>query len=47
MCRDAGLAYAYDCVLTAEPAKRAAPAAGLAFVAWLVGIVEIWTTGAL
>ena len=47
MGRDAGLAHAHHRMLAAEAADGRAAAAGLAFVAGLVGVVEIGATGAL
>ena len=44
---DAGVAHAHDRMLAAEPADRGTAAAGLAFVARLVGVVEIGAAGAL
>jgi hypothetical protein len=47
MGRDAGVAGADHRMLATEPTDRSAAAAWMAFVAWLVGVVEIRTTRAL
>src|SRR3954462_14182519 len=47
MGRDAGVTHADDRMLTAEPADRSASGPGRAFVAWLIGVVEIRAPGPL
>jgi hypothetical protein len=47
MCRDAGVADPDHGMRSAESPQRSTPAAGLAFVARLIGVVEIRTSRAL